>query len=126
MKHSVAGISLRAGRYFIARRLPEGDMGDKWEFPGGKLEPGEDCEQALIREYMEEFTLEIKVSMPVCEVSFKHNDSDYLLSAYSVTLPEDLRFIKLNEHSQWRWATLDEIMELDFADSDRKILPFLI
>jgi 8-oxo-dGTP diphosphatase len=115
-----------AGRYFIARRLSGGDMGGKWEFPGGKVEAGETCEEALRREYAEELGIKIEVSMQVCEVTFSHDGHDFLLSAYWVAMPEDLRAVKLSEHSEWRWATLDEILALDFADSDRKILRFLI
>lgn len=115
-----------AGRYFVAKRLPGGDMGGKWEFPGGKLEAGESCQGALEREYQEEFGLRISVSMLVGEVTFSHDGHDFLLSAFSVVMPEDLRGIKLAEHSEWRWATLDEILALDFADSDRKLLGFLI
>jgi len=126
LKRSVAGISLNEGRYLIAKRLPGGDMGGRWEFPGGKIEEGEDCWKALEREYMEEFGIKVKATLPIGEAVFKHGDEDFLLSAFWVELPRNLMNMALIEHSEWRWATLDEILELDFADSDRKLLPFLI
>jgi len=126
LKRSVAGISLNEGRYLIAKRLPGGDMGGRWEFPGGKIEEGEDCWKALEREYMEEFGIKVKATLPIGEAVFKHGDEDFLLSAFWVELPRNLMNMALTEHSEWRWATLDEILELDFADSDRKLLPFLI
>lgn len=126
MKLSVAGISLRDGKYFIARRLPGGDMGGKWEFPGGKVETGESREEALRREYDEEFGVAIRVRLPICEVDFRHNDQMYRLCAYSVDIIAPVEVFRLVEHSEQRWASLEEIMELDFADSDRKILPYLL
>lgn len=126
MKRSVAGISLKDGRYFIARRLPVGDMGGKWEFPGGKLEPGEDCWMTIEREYLEEFNLSVKATLPIAEALFTHGGNEFLLSAFWVELPDSFDGMRLSEHSEWRWASLDEILQLDFADSDRKILPFLI
>jgi 8-oxo-dGTP diphosphatase len=126
LKRSVAGISLSEGRYFIAKRLPGGDMGGRWEFPGGKIEEGEDCWKTIEREYMEEFGIKVRATLPIGEALFKHGDSEFLLSAFWVELPPNLMNIELHEHSEWRWASLDEILELDFADSDRKLLPFLI
>jgi 8-oxo-dGTP diphosphatase len=121
---SVAGISLREGRYFMARRLPGGDLGGKWEFPGGKVEPGEAPEEALRREYDEEFGVRIEVGPKVCEVGFRHGEKDFCLSAYFVDI-EDGR-IELREHSEIRWASFDDMISLDLAESDRKILPFLV
>ena len=122
--HSVAGISLKDGKYFIAKRIAGGSLGGKWEFPGGKLEPGEDCLAALKREYREEFGIDIRALLKICDVTFKNGVRLYYLSAYFIELlSEDF---SLSEHTEWRWATLDEILALDFADSDRKILPFLI
>jgi 8-oxo-dGTP diphosphatase len=126
LKRSVAGIALNEGRYLIAKRLPGGDMGGRWEFPGGKIEEGEDCWKALEREFMEEFGIKVKATLPIGEAVFKHGEQDFLLSAFWVELPRNLMNIALTEHSEWRWASLDEILELDFTDSDRKLLPFLI
>jgi 8-oxo-dGTP diphosphatase len=126
MRHSVAGISVRDGTYFVARRLPGGDMGGKWEFPGGKVEAGEGPVDALHREYDEEFCVPIKVGPPIGEVGFFHHGEEYSLAAFYVELVASDGDLKPSEHSEWRWATLDEILELDFADSDSKLLPFLI
>ena len=54
MKHSIAGIICIDSLYFIAKRLPVGDMGSRWEFPGGKVEEGETIEDAAAREVREE------------------------------------------------------------------------
>jgi 8-oxo-dGTP diphosphatase len=120
---SVAGIAVEGACVFIARRLPKGDLGGKWEFPGGKVEAGESDAQALVREYLEEFGIVIRTGPHLGAASFEHNGKAYSLNAYRVFF-DSPRFV-LNEHSEWRWAALDEIETLNFVDSDRKLLPFL-
>jgi 8-oxo-dGTP diphosphatase len=122
MGRSIAGIALDQGRVFIARRVSGGDMGDKWEFPGGKVEEGESDEEALRREYQEEFGVPITIGPLLGSVSFEHRGL-HRLNAYRIFF-SDTRF-KLSEHTQWRWASLDEIEKLDFVDSDRKLTPDL-
>jgi 8-oxo-dGTP diphosphatase len=122
-RRSVAGIAREGDKIFIARRLPSGDLGNKWEFPGGKAEEGESDGEALIREYDEEFGVEVIPGPLVASASFEHNGKTYGLNAYEVKL-RSLGFT-LREHSQWRWADMAEIESLDFADSDRKLLPAL-
>jgi 8-oxo-dGTP diphosphatase len=55
---------------------------------------------------------------------FKHRDLACRVNAYRVFFPAAAVFT-LAEHAQWRWASLDEIEQLDFVDSDRKLLPAL-
>jgi 8-oxo-dGTP diphosphatase len=122
-RRSVAGIARKGDKIFIARRLPSGDLGNKWEFPGGKAEEGETDEEALVREYDEEFGVPVIPGSLLASASFEHHGKTYSLNAYEVRL-ESLDFT-LREHSQWRWADMAEIESLDFADSDRKLLPAL-
>jgi 8-oxo-dGTP diphosphatase len=121
---SVAGIAWDCGSFFIARRLDRGDMGGRWEFPGGKVDPGESDREALKREYREEFALEIAVGDFLGTALFEHRGMERRVNAYRVFFPAAADFI-LTEHTQWRWATLEEIEQLDFVDSDRKLLPVL-
>jgi 8-oxo-dGTP diphosphatase len=129
---SVAGIAWDAGRFFIARRVSGGAMGDKWEFPGGKVEEGESCEVALNREYREEFAVGIRIGAFLGSADFEHRGIPRVVKAYRIFFADtaDLRSVfKLSEHTQWRWASLDEIEGLDdagaFVDSDRRLLPTL-
>jgi 8-oxo-dGTP diphosphatase len=123
IKHSVAGISIDKGKIFIARRKPGGDIGEKWEFPGGKVEDGENDIDALIREYREEFGIAVEVGPFLSRAEFTHNGNKYLLNAYRIYFqPGNLT---MTEHIEWHWITLDEIAGLDFADSDRRLLPML-
>ncbi|GHV76687.1 7,8-dihydro-8-oxoguanine-triphosphatase [Spirochaetia bacterium] len=123
MKLSVAGIAWDAGRFFIARRVSGGAVGDKWEFPGGKVEEGESCEAALKREYREEFAVDISLGAFLGSASFEHRGIPRMVKAYRIFF--DHTNFTLTEHTQWRWASLDEITGLDFVDSDRRLLPAL-
>jgi 8-oxo-dGTP diphosphatase len=120
---SVAGIAWEAGRFFIARRVSGGAMGDKWEFPGGKVEEGESCEGALKREYREEFGVDITPGDFLGSAAFEHRGIPRLVKAYRIFFTNTA--FTLTEHTQWRWASLTEIEGLDFVDSDRKLLPAL-
>ena len=123
-KQSVAGIAIdQAGRFFIARRNAGGDLGEKWEFPGGKVETGESGEAALRREYLEEFGVPVETGSPLAEACFTHNGIQFDLRAYRIFFGNTQ--FNMKEHSQWRWASLGEIEELDFAGSDRLLLPGL-
>jgi 8-oxo-dGTP diphosphatase len=120
---SVAGIAWNGGKFFIAQRLGGGSMGDKWEFPGGKVDSGESDQEALKREYLEEFGVDIAVGDFLGSAVFEHQGVKRQLRAYRVffAVPKCALF----EHAQWRWAAFDEIEALDFVDSDRKLLPAL-
>jgi len=121
---SVAGIALDGERIFIARRKGGGDLGGKWEFPGGKVKPNESAQDALKREYREELELAVSVGAHIASSSFEHKGTAFALDAYRVFF-ETPEKIKLSEHSEWKWALLDEIQSLDFADSDRGLLDAL-
>jgi 8-oxo-dGTP diphosphatase len=122
-KRSVAGIARKGDKIFIARRLPSGDLGNKWEFPGGKVEEGESDGEALVREYDEEFGVPVIPGPLLASASFEHNGKTYSLNAYEIRL-QSLDFT-LREHSVWRWADMAEIESLDFAGSDKKLLSAL-
>jgi 8-oxo-dGTP diphosphatase len=123
VKRSVAGIAIAGNRLFIARRKAGGDLGGKWEFPGGKIEAGESDEAALRREYQEEFGVAVETGPFLADAQFSHNGFQFALRAYRIFF-KDMRF-HMAEHDEWRWASLDEIMPLDFAGSDRCLLPSL-
>jgi 8-oxo-dGTP diphosphatase len=122
-RRSIAGICRKDGRYFVAKRAPGGDLGGKWEFPGGKVEDGETDQEALIREYYEEFGLRIEVRGRLCGVEFSHAGKGYTLGAYLILMEDGIP--ALREHTETGWADEEQIAQLDFADSDKKILPYL-
>jgi 8-oxo-dGTP diphosphatase len=99
-------------------------MGGRWEFPGGKLEPGESAQEAAIREYREEFDLAIVVGRAIGESSFKNCGKEYELAAVLVSF--DGEPMTLHEHDQYRWMSREDLRGLDLADSDRSLLPFIL
>lgn len=121
-KRSVAGIINIDSLFFIGKRLPIGQMASRWEFPGGKVEYGETDQQALIREFSEEFMTLIKVGDKISEVTFEHNNETVILTAYEVFLLEDNISWILAEHTDVNWVSLDLIKTLSFVDSDIKLL----
>ena len=78
-KVSVACIVILNKKILIAHRMNVGQMGGRWEFPGGKQEAGETDEQTVIRECGEEFGIAVSVGEKVTESSFVHNGQKVLL-----------------------------------------------
>ncbi len=118
MKISVAGIAVIDSLVFIARRLNIGQMAGRWEFPGGKVEEGENPEDALKREYKEEFNVDISVGREIATGFFTHNDSKVKLIAYEVRFNEDDINWILTEHSEINWVPINNIPKDNFVDSD--------
>lgn len=120
-RDSVAGIAYKDGKVLIAHRLPIGQMGNRWEFPGGKVENSEDFSETLRREFLEEFGAEIIVGKLIAENTFFHNDKEVDLHAFEIFLKNpDASFI-FTEHSEAKWVPFSEILNLNFVDSDMKI-----
>jgi 8-oxo-dGTP diphosphatase len=124
MERSVAGILLREGMVFVARRPPGGALGRRWEFPGGKVESGETDEEALEREYFEEFGARIRTVRLVGEEEFSHRGRLRTLAAWLIELMPESILVPC-EHGELRWACYSELAALDLADSDRKLLPHI-
>ncbi len=116
---SAAGIALKEGKVFVALRKPGTTIGESWEFPGGKAEPGETPEETLKREYIEEFSTEIEVGEKLCEGSFHNGDKRYRLVGYRIFFTGGTPVLK--EHSESRWIRINELPDLSMAASDRQI-----
>ncbi|MCH5282631.1 MAG: NUDIX domain-containing protein [Treponema sp.] len=120
MADSVACIAIKDGKILIAHRNPTGQMGGRWEFPGGKVDEGENCEQAIAREMREEFGVKAEACEKICEGEFFHNGKKNTLHAYEISLEHDgiTRPFALTEHTEYKWVTIDEIPTDNFVDSD--------
>mgnify|MGYP002853316881 CR=1 FL=1 len=122
-KVSIACIAFEGRKVFIAHRNPTGQMGGRWEFPGGKVESGESDEQAIVRELKEEFGVQVEVGQKIAETTFKHNGEDFSLHGYLVHFPHnglDKKFT-LTEHTEYDWVELAKIPTMNFVDSDMLI-----
>lgn len=113
----VAGLIYKEGNVLIAKRSTgDPNVLGKWEFPGGKVEPGETYEEALEREFKEEFELEIKtnkyITNNVCEYPTKTVD----LRLYSCEYVSGE--FHLHDHSEYKWVEKDKLLEYDLAPAD--------
>ncbi|MCH5295862.1 MAG: (deoxy)nucleoside triphosphate pyrophosphohydrolase [Treponema sp.] len=124
-KTSVACIAFYGGKILIARRNPTGQMGGRWEFPGGKVEAGEDERDAVIRELREEFGVTVSVGELIAETTFLHDGAPVALRAWRVFFPHDgtSERYALTEHTEYRWVNVSEIEDLFFVDSDMLVYP---
>jgi 8-oxo-dGTP diphosphatase len=125
MDRSVAGILIDNGKAFVAKRGPEGSYCGYWEFPGGKVEPGESDEEALTREFDEEFGITVSAKRLLGEVLFPHRGTDRLLAAWLIDLAPFNR-PRLLEHEEMSWASASELEALQLVDSDREVLKFVL
>ncbi len=125
MSASIACIVYKDRKILIARRNMTGDMGGKWEFPGGKLDPGETCGDAVVREMREEFSVDAEPLSKICSSWFEHRGKKCSLDAFLVRLEHDgtEKPFSLTEHIEYKWVFPEEIKNLDFVDSDMKIYP---
>ena len=103
----------------VALRKPGTSIGESWEFPGGKIEAGEDPEEGLIREYQEELNLKIRVGEQIHESLFSNREENYRLLAFRIEIIGGE--LRSPEHQELRWVPMDELLELPMADSDRAI-----
>lgn len=107
----------------MGRRVPGGQMGGKWEFPGGKVEQGESDRQAICREFEEEFSVPVTVGERIAQSVFRYKETDVQLDGYEVFLATDNPRWVLTEHTEIRWVALEEIRDMDFVDSDLLLYP---
>lgn len=116
---SLCGVVIEGGRYLVARRNPGGSQGGKWEFPGGKQEPGETSEQALAREFAEELSVPVTIGRLLHVGAFSNGGKTYRLEAWETKLQG--REFRLVEHQELRWVALADLAALDLSDSDRQV-----
>ena len=121
-KISVACIAVEKGKVLIAKRNQTGQMGGRWEFPGGKNENGESEKETCIREMNEEFGIKVECGQLITEGTFIHNDDEISLKAYFIKVPRSTSYT-LSEHTEYKWVFPEEIEALEFVDSDLKIFP---
>jgi 8-oxo-dGTP diphosphatase len=121
--HVVGAAIVRDGRCLAAQRGPDMRLPGKWEFPGGKVEDGEDPRSALAREVREELGLEIEVGELLGTGRDDGGESAVRLDVYLATLAGGE--LRLLEHGDVRWLAPAELDSVDWAAADRPVLPLL-
>jgi len=115
----VAAIIRKEERIFATQR-GYGEWKDWWEFPGGKMEPGETPEEALKREIREELSTEIRVDELLCTVEYDYPKFHLTLHCYLCSLVTEA--LHLNEHEAARWLANDELDSVKWLPADREVI----
>jgi 8-oxo-dGTP diphosphatase len=113
-----------SGRILIAQRKHGQQLGSKWEFPGGKIQPGETLEDCLEREILEEMDIRIKVIGRVVMVDYRYPAFDIRLCAMKAEIVSG--DLNLNEHEKAIWVTPKDLLGLDLAPADQQITEALV
>ena len=124
MRDVVAALVWDGDRFMICQRPAHKARGLLWEFVGGKVEPGETKEEALIRECHEELDVTVEVGSVFMEVIHEYPDIKIKLSLFNAKIAEGEP--KMLEHNDIRWITTDEIPQYAFCPADTDILSRLI
>jgi 8-oxo-dGTP diphosphatase len=109
-----------AGRVLACRRGPSMSMAGKWEFPGGKLEPGEDAPAALVRELREELGVEVEVGAALTSVGHDYGTLAIRLLPFRCRIGAGVPVA--HEHDRLCWVTADECGGLEWAAADVPIM----
>ncbi len=122
--HVVGAVFERDGRILAAQRGPHSSMAGYWEFPGGKIEPGETPQEALARELREELLADAEVGEFVARGVYDYHFGTVILDAYFCTFDDDAE-PQLTEHAQVRWLAADELDSVEWAPADIPIIDVL-
>ncbi len=115
-----AGLVFRAGRVLIAQRHDDAHLGGLWEFPGGKVEPGESFEQALVRELNEELGIEVRVGNIVESIIHDYPEKSVHLKFFQCEWisnepqPHDCQDLA--------WITREQLGDYEFPAADARLL----
>ena len=115
----VAAIIQRDGAYFTTQR-GYGEFEGMWEFPGGKIEPGESREVALKREIQEELGVDITIDKFLCTTDYDYPSFHLTMHCYlcSVVSGE----IELREHMSARWLTTKTLDSVEWLPADKEVI----
>ena len=118
----VAAIIHRDGAYFATQR-GYGEFEGMWEFPGGKIEPGESQETALKREIQEELGVDITIGELLCTTEYDYPTFHLTMHCYLCSVASGE--IELREHKSAQWLTAETLDSVEWLPADEKIIVML-
>jgi len=124
MTNVVAALIWDGDRFMACQRPAHKARALLWEFVGGKVEPGETGEQALIRECREELDVTLTVGDVFMDVVHEYPDLTVHLTLYNAVIAEGTP--RMIEHNDIQWITPSRIPEYDFCPADVEILARII
>lgn len=123
MKQVTAAVIEKDGLLLIAQRRQGDTLAGKWEFPGGKIEPGETPEACLQRELMEEFGVETRIGAFICSSKFEYKHLPIELLVYRAEHVSGE--FKLNDHARIAWVSRADLAGYDFSSADIPVVKLL-
>lgn len=124
MLHVTCAILRRDDKILICQRSESMKLPLKWEFPGGKMEEGENKIECLKREIKEELEIEIKVLEELQMVTYHY--PDFSISLYPFLCQIQSGEVKLTEHAQFKWVHPEDLEQYDWAAADIPIVKELL
>jgi 8-oxo-dGTP diphosphatase len=118
--HKVCCAIILRDKKVLAGRRSYGDYAGYWEFPGGKLEPGESWEEATRREVREELWVELDSVEPFYEYTFEYPKFKAELRFFLCTTTAQVE--AHGDHSQLRWLSADELFDYRWLEGDDEVL----
>ena len=112
----VAAAIIQKENQVFATQRGYGDFKDGWEFPGGKIEPGETPEEALVREIKEELDTEITIRKLIYVVEYDYSQFHLTMDCYLCEVLSGQLVLK--EHEAARWLTKDTLESVDWLPAD--------
>ena len=120
-KHiEVVAAIIKKDNTILATQRGYGDLKDGWEFPGGKIEPGEAHDEALIREIKEELDIEIEIDTYIDTVEYDYPQFHLTMHCYKCRILDGQLMLK--EHEASKWVSQDELNEIDWLAADRIVV----
>lgn len=114
-----AAVLEKDGKVLIAKRKKGDRLGGKWEFPGGKIAPGETPEACLKRELKEELDIETEIGEFVCSCKFSYMLVPLELLVYRARLMSGT--VKALDHDEIRWVSITDLATYDFVKADVEV-----
>lgn len=124
MVEVVAALIWENNRFMICQRLAHKARALLWEFVGGKVEPGETKEQALLRECQEELAVTLAVGEVFMDVVHEYPDITVHLTLFNATIAKGVS--QKLEHNDIKWIAPKEIPQYTFCPADEEILEKII
>ena len=113
-------IIILQNKILITQRNNYSDHPFKWEFPGGKLNPGETWEACVIREIREELDIDIEIQASMISVQYDYGLKQIELIPFICCIKKG--DINLKEHKDFKWISFINLNKIDFAEADRKLI----
>lgn len=117
---AVGVIKHHTGKILLSRRAQHQHQGDQWEFPGGKVEPGESLFEALVREFLEEVNLTIQQADPLMVIEHDYGDKSVILHVWIST--QFTGDAVGNEGQEIRWVLPENLRQYTFPKANQAII----